>query len=455
MNKVYYRVHIKMLSPLSIGGYDNFKTDCDIVLDSKNQPCIPATTLAGLFRNSFKNDIEKKHWFGDKNDDEKIDKSSRILFYDGLWHSGNKIISVRNNVQLKNKIAKDGSKFDRQIVERGAEFVFYIEINVEKNDEDKLEHINSKIEDIIADLHNGDILIGAKTTRGFGRAILVKEDCKRKVFKHIEDEENDSQDGWLNFEMFDNKHWEEDYDCYFLEKEARDFVIDIKLKQKGAISIREYSTEPNKPDYTQLYVRDNNVCYCKNISAEERFKPVIPGTSWTGAFRDRFLQFSFDKVCNKWFGYTQKTVNEKGEDITNSHKSKIRFSETELKNGVWKEITRNSIDRFTGGTLDGELFTEGTYYYGEGNLEIRIRDFDKKTNIDTLKILFAVIADLNYGFMNIGGLGAVGHGLFEVESIVICDNEYKFPKLNEILEKDIVNDFINIIDEQQETTSEK
>ena len=57
-------------------------------------------------------------------------------------------------------------------------------------------------------------------------------------------------------------------------------------------------------------------------------------------------------------------------------RSKISFTESEVTDGSWKKpwkkITRNSIDRYTGGTIDGALFTELTHYGGETTLTIDI-----------------------------------------------------------------------------------
>ena len=47
-----------------------------------------------------------------------------------------------------------------------------------------------------------------------------------------------------------------------------------------------------------------------------------------------------------------------------NRKSCIRFSESRIEGGKWVTYTRNAIDRFTGGTVDGALYTEKTYYNG-------------------------------------------------------------------------------------------
>ena len=149
-------------------------------------------------------------------------------------------------------------------------------------------------------------------------------------------------------------------------------------------------------DYVQLSTKDNI--------------PVIPGTSWAGAFRERFLQFSDKNLTDKLFGF----VDEKSK---NQKKSGIYFSESRLHGGNWKVITRNSIDRFSAGTKDGALYTEKTYYNGKCGLDIFIADSDEFS--EYIKILSAVICDLDRGFLAVGGLSSVGRGLFSVEKAEI------------------------------------
>jgi hypothetical protein len=85
-----------------------------------------------------------------------------------------------------------------------------------------------------------------------------------------------------------------------------------------------------------------------------------------------------------------------------------------LKNGTFKQITRNAINRFTGSTKDGALYTEMTYYYGETELEILFKD---KPNESIINALAVCVADLHYGFLCVGGLTSIGRGLFEITTV--------------------------------------
>ena len=89
--------------------------------------------------------------------------------------------------------------------------------------------------------------------------------------------------------------------------------------------------------------------------------------------------------------------------------------------------TRNAIDRFTGGTVDGALYSEKTYYCGRTSLMISC-DFSDREDQDNISaeekrrlagVLAAAILDLDNGYMAVGGLTAVGRGLFRAEKITV------------------------------------
>lgn len=109
-------------------------------------------------------------------------------------------------------------------------------------------------------------------------------------------------------------------------------------------------------------------------------------------------------------------------------RSKIMFGETQLVNAKPKVMTRNAIDRFSGGTANQALFTEQTYYGGEGELQIEIRK--ECLTPDVAKALAATITDLNMGFLAVGGLTAIGRGLFNVTSIAIDGKSIDYEQEN-------------------------
>ncbi|MDD4774343.1 MAG: RAMP superfamily CRISPR-associated protein, partial [Eubacteriales bacterium] len=313
---------------------------------------------------------------------------SALFVYDAV-PACDTAVSVRDSVALdKHKVALDGFKFDFEILETGAVFVTYIEVKGSRFDNNNIDY-DGEINGMLSALNSGELKIGAKTTRGYGRAEVS---AIRKVFDLLEQ--------WLDFDMFDEKCWE-DAEAVELNGKSGDATISLSLRQKGGISIRRYSTDIGSPDFIQLSLADGT--------------PVIPGTSWAGAFRRRFTELSGDGALrDRLFGYVSQT------DKNEVQKSKITFSESRLQGGTWKTITRNAIDRFSAGTKEGALYTEKTYYNGICELEIRMKPDAGEQDI---AYIMAVVFDLHNGFLSIGGQTAVGRGLFEITSIKINGRE--------------------------------
>lgn len=415
----YYRIGLMLDSALSIGATDSVETDNDVVRDGRGLPLIPATSLAGVFRSYF-SPADARAFFGKLVDDGGDLTESVVRVYDGTWVAqdeatgtkSNVSVSVRDGIRLEegNKVVATGLKFDRQIVERGAVFCTMLEVtdcSVESGDG---RSVLDSMENMLGALDSGALALGGKTSRGLGKVSITS--CKRAVFNLADSLELDE---WLAFNPFEGSRWRSRRFKHFVtdvelcESDANDVVFELDLNQRGAVSIREYSTEPGRPDFEQLHVRDTRA------NGMDNDVPVIPGTSWAGAFRDRYRAIAGDGLTRNLFGDVWKDESS-GE--TQAKRSRIEFSETELAGGEWKDITRNSIDRFTGGTKDHALFKMRTYYGGSTRLVIRIRCADESWGLETLEPLIVCLADLHNGLLSVGGLTAVGHGLFRIADVV-------------------------------------
>jgi len=387
MKKIYYKIEFVLKSALAIGSGENDTTDKDIIKNGLGVPYIPGTSLAGIYRALFDEGIQK-HYFG-KIDGKDAD-NSKVIVYDAKLVSTEYRIGKRDCVSLDEyKTAIKGSKFDFEILEPGVMFVTYIEQEKSEDDED--------IAGVIAKAWSeGRISIGSKTERGLGQ-------IKVQGIKCAEFDLDTKADQWLEFDVFDDVCWEKSgSDRTFIDSEdvvptkAEEAVsIQLGLRQDGPISIRVYTTDISSsdlnPDYKQLtYTRGSSDI------------PVIPGTSWAGCFLHNMKKMGYRNEDNI-FGSTEA-------------KSAIYFSESEISGAKGKIITRNAIDRFTGGCVDNALFTEKMYYGGRTSLTIKIK---KRCTDEFYKMLAASIVDLHMGFMAVGGETSVGHGVFKLEDIMI------------------------------------
>lgn len=459
--KKYYRIEFELTSPLAVGSGENNITDKDIVRDGRGIPYIPGSSLAGVYRSLFSGETQDRY-FGQELTQERIDVASKkgkavledssILVYDAHMQTAERgRFAKRDMVALDEyKTAIPGAKFDFEILEPGAVFVTYIEQNMDSADQ---QYVINEIADAWM---KGKITVGAKTGRGYGHTRGIRAESAMYDLT-----DPDQRDTWLGFDMYEET-WKpgrtdtkcdeaclssmkageegyarikEVYKAQNIQLTGRDqCTIILDLAQQGGISIRQYTTDVDEEDYRQLTARPIRG---EESEDENTGTPVIPGTSWAGTFRAQMekLDPGFrrgEKLTQKFFGSAKNRTE-------SSHKSKetggtgdsgrtrIGFSESRITGGRWVAYTRNAIDRFSGGTVDGALYSEKTYYCGKTSLMIRC-DFSGREDADTVSaeerrrladVLSAAILDLDNGYMAVGGLTAVGRGLFRVEKITV------------------------------------
>ena len=480
VTKIYYRITFKLASALSVGSGRNRYSDSDVVRDSAGEPFIPGSSLAGVYRTCL-SQKDADYYLGTSRKDES-GAESRVLVYDAKL-CGKEEISyrsvIRDCVALDEwKTGREGHKFDFEVVEPGAMFVTYLELNCRPGDRD----IGKRL---AAAWRNHQICIGRKTMRGLGSIGEVTV-CRRS----FELQKQEQLDAWLDFDMYREDDWQDTelkeigYGCLKgaevketedvcreeagaegtedvrqeeagaevtegvhqeeagaegtedkrwveaeglkeieaegTEDERREeaegltdteakgaegqdetqkkrISVVFNLKQKGGISIRRYTTQINnekaQPDAEQL------TCVMGESGNEV---PYIPGTSWAGAFRHH-MERLVPKCTEAYFGSCEK-------------RSDVRFCESFLRGAKSKVLTRNAVDRFTGGVIENALFTEKMWYGGETVLRL---DIPAGTNLEFRQALAASLTDLHMGLLSIGGLTSVGRGVFEGKELFI------------------------------------
>lgn len=394
IKRSYYAVDVCLISPLNITNGEDYYTDADLLKDGFGEYFVPGSSLAGAFRN----------YLGTKKDKESIygfsagqDGKMSSVFVSDLYLKDAQV-DVRDHVKLTPEKTVD-NKFDMQIIETGATGSIYIEVVERQNSNYNSGKI---IADVIQAIHSGEIRIGADKNRGLGR-LEVKQVGTREFFaKDLEKWEKFialAHDSAGYPEKVQYKTWVEK-----VEKPKPKYVkIIVPLKLKGGISIRKYSAQKNRPDYEHVT--------CNG-------KPVIPGSSWNGAIRSdayRILKelgyHNASEIIDRWFGFVRE---QKERDRAQASQSLIVFGESILENAQALPITRNRIDRFTGGIVSMALYSEYSYFGGETDLEIFIKRDQNFEYEEMMGLILLVLMDLNGGYISVGGLGSIGRGIFSL-----------------------------------------
>lgn len=398
-----------------IGSGEEETSDSDVLRDRDGKVYIPGTSLAGVSRHFLETvGINTNDIFG-KIDNEK-DFESKIKFFDAF--AVNEVsTSVRDSVRLVDKISLDGSKFDYEIAEAGAEFIFRLELNFTKDEEMKI------CAYIINGFRNGDIRIGSKTTRGFG--VVDIQDIK---YLQLDLKEKEDMDNYINLD----RSWSEVNKAFSdeeLEKAEYDGVyetIERDFSLKSFLFIRDYGSTKKVEGDDSKFVDAQTLTNAKG-------NPVIPGPSIAGVIRSHCRKI-LDKVeygtekerqdfINELFGY-ETEVGEDGKMSRENEekiKSKVLVKECELEKDsvVFLNRTRTAIDRFSGSALQtGALFTGNIACRNDEKQPEKITiSFKIKNDFEKMKLAKSLINtcldDLANGLIAFGGNTGIGAGIFE------------------------------------------
>ena len=398
IGKILVEGDLVLKSPLLIGDgagetVDNF-SDVHVLKNSQGEPFIPGTSLCGVLR-EWLEDISPA-WttkiFGDA---KKMQSSIQL---EDIVLTGSEIIP-RDGVRIDGITGTgvDGGKFDFEVVERGAVGKLRLlmtlrGIHVGKGGGDKnysLDEILEVIALMLRRLLDG-IRLGALTTKGFG--LVAAENLSAGLF----DFRNKADvAAWLSGKPAAKEILPS---AEKFPVAPSNFIVDATFKFNSSFIIRDYEVDAADRE--------------KNISAvtlKSREDFVIPGTSLKGILRHR-AEYIFNKL-----GIDQKILNGLMGYSLDAEKIRSRFivAESYLEPTNFAEVnhTRTKIDRLTGGTLQGTLFTTKPAY-------------QRKREVPTLKIHFEIreakdfeaglaiflLRDLWLGHVAIGGEKSVGRG---------------------------------------------
>ena len=410
---------LKTCTPFMIGSGEEESSDSDVLRDSDGNVYIPGTSLAGVSRHFLETvGINTDDIFGKIEVEKEAEKDyeSKIKFFDAF--ATNEVsTSVRDSVRLVDKISLDGSKFDYEIAEAGAEFIFKIELNTCSCEEKKI------CSYIINGFRNGDIRIGSKTTRGFG--VVDIEDIKYLQLDLTNAEEMETyinlDRGWnIVDKPFSAEELEEARYEGVYETIERDFSL------KSFLFIRDYGSTKKVEGDDSKFVDAQTLTNAKE-------NPVIPGPSIAGVIRSHCRKI-LDKAgygtekerqdfINDLFGY-ETEVGEDGKlkrENEKKIKSHVLFMECELdkENIVFLNRTRTAVDRFSGSALQtGALFTGNIVCRNDEKQPEKITISIKiKKDFKDMKLAKSLINtcldDLGKGLIAFGGNTGIGAGIFE------------------------------------------
>lgn len=399
VGKILITGDLVLKSPLLIGDgagetSDNFR-DIHVLRNHDDKPFIPGTSLCGVLRDwlgSVAPEFVTKI-FGDLDEMQSSIQLDDIVLKDGD-------IIARDGVRIDGVTGTGikGGKFDFEVVERGASGKIRLLITLRGTHVDQkifdaqnysLNEIIKVIARLLKKLQDG-IRLGALTSKGFG--LVVVENLNANIYDF---RKKSDVIAWLLEKTSPHKISPSTEKNSASEK---DFVVDANFKFNSSFIIRDYDV--NVAD------KENNVSAITMKSGKDF---VIPGTSLKGILRHRA-----EYICDK-LGVDKHFLENLMGSSTPDKKIKSRFivAESYITPENFTEVnhTRTKIDRFTGGTLQGTLFTTKPAYQKISDtptLKIHFEIRDAKDFEAGLAIF--LLRDLWLGHIAIGGEKSVGRG---------------------------------------------
>lgn len=416
IGKFLIRGILKTESPLMIGCGKSDLSGIDILLDEKeHRPFIPGSSLTGVVRHAlldFCNQEDVSSLFGLSYEDTQsvTDKTqmSQIYFSDA-YATGDYTVRVRDSVRINSRTgaASDQGKFDYEVVESGAEFPIRIEVSIRKSIESLF--VINMCRLIFNLFNNRYIRIGAKTSAGFGRF-----DFQNFAYMHLDFMRPQDVRTWLMRSYDNNAHegWKTDFidsdkqtDKSIKVKRNDSFLFQGIFSISSSLMVRSYDPLEGYED-----------CDAVMMTTGTDMKAIVPGPSLRGAFRHHA-----EKIFNTFhprhieqfeqlFGIVETDFNlNTPAEKTRKIKSKIRFEEQHVENELSKIITRNKINRFTGGTLETALFSIAPLW-GGGSSVIHVEISARCLDCWEVGLLVLTIKDFWSGVAAVGGNQNIGSG---------------------------------------------
>lgn len=446
-HRLLARIIIEAETPLAIGsGQKDMLTDALVALDVNGLPYLPGTSIAGVVRSMVdpqkesivygyqmtESDAKKKGLELNSKGSEIIFSEARILnsvqeVMDGviapsaldsdpLLCEYRRMLPIRQHVRINDKgTAADTGKFDQQVVYAGTRFCFEIEMLSPGQ-----ANIN-EFRDALNAIGHHSFRIGGGVHNGFGKVrihslqtatldLRVKEDLDKYLAKSAS-----LASSWPYWEDAQpGEFTDQSYTTYKLQLQPDSFFFfgsgygdasgdaDMTTVKESRV---DWSTGEGKLLYDQLLIPATSVKGALRHRVAYRYNQLM-GRYVDGAPDQKPQDADHNEAVRALFGYQE------GQDLQAGH---ALFSDIIEDAVCHKYVNHVSIDRFTGGAIEGALFTEQVDYAPGRTFSLEVLVENRAFSQDNPNIERAfdlAINDLCQGLLPLGGSINRGNGIF-------------------------------------------
>lgn len=425
---------------------------------------LTGASLAGALRSYIARYSEKQAQalFGDVYDDPTGQNAVRkrseesLVIVDDAFGDRRPLVELRDGVAIdpRKRTAEDRKKYDMQLLAAGTEFSLTFELLVRNKKDKTSSRTQEEKEELIQlfalalqGLAQGHIRLGKRKRRGFGQCQVDFWTVHRYNMQNTE-----GMIAWLQHKA--DAGGTSGADLFALlgvqaiAQVTPRFRLDATFRLDSSLLIRSTPGADDKADATHLQAKRKGR---KSQQTATHNRAVVSGTSATGALRARSLRIvntlaseaatqaaqpdenAAARFVDTLFGYRAKDDNDK----TPLWASRLWVDETYLQAPLLVH-TRVKIDRFTGGSYPGALFSNAPIWAGEETrVQIRLvldttitppsvpQPDGEAANLYTpaedaeIGLLLLLLKDLWTGDLPLGGESSVGRGRLIGESATI------------------------------------
>ena len=448
-NRILARVTLEAVTPLHIGtGSKSVLTDRMVGRDVNGLPYIPGTSLAGVLRHVLTTEDAARYFGtqkkGKEHGSELLFSDARMVGKDGQVMDGMseldwndefyrhyRYLPIRQHVGISHKgTARPTAKFDEEVVMKGTRFVFDMEQLSATDHKDVMECL-------LEALAARTFRLGGGTTKGFGHVRVVNVllrcyDLTDAADLQAYQDRSSSLTGSI--------------------PGGKPYVPDAAADDAAGVTSYELALHPmdfflfgagmGDDDADVTPVTESVVTWNKDgLPKVAEKQMLIPATSVKGALLHRSIYWYNKKHAVYADDMDQQALSRTegsrameslfgaiGDNGREQTRGRIRMDDIVESPVSFKNMNHVRIDRLTGGTVDGALFTEKV---ADG----KVREYGLHVDIlpgvdgEALEAFERALTDVCRGMLPLGGSVNRGCGMFK--GVLVRNGVQVYPQTNE------------------------
>lgn len=405
VKRIVVEGRLVLQTPAHFGSGDEEGSLLPLIFDEvSSQPLLTGASIAGALRSylwTLEQGYGKKQaastltakLFGGVREDEKGTQSSLIV--DDAYGE-NTQIELRDGVKInaQSRTAEENKLYTFMVWSAGATFELRFELLVSEGQEEP--QLRQALANSLSGLQNGEITLGARKHRGFGRVSVVQWRVRE-----FDLQKSDDLVAWVKE---GGKSLTPAPDANGSNKDIFSLLKATSLGDKR----ERFTMQANFALVSSLLIRATSpVADMGHLYSNG--KPVLSGTSLAGVIRARALKIAQTLKVSSSNELIAAMFGAYGENSTEKRAaSRVIIEEREIEQGEtekWVQ-SRVAIDRFTGGALDTALFNQQPHFGGIVQVNLELRNPEKRE----IALLLLVLKDLWTSDLPLGGESSVGRG---------------------------------------------